>query len=68
MLTHFGSAIRNKHANTAVVIVVIRTPFMRSMVSLLIRLSPNAKNSLRLVSTLEEARDIAQQQLKQLSG
>lgn len=65
MLTHFGSAMRKKHPNTAVVVVVIRTQFLRSMANLLMRVSNTAKDSLCLVATLEEAREIARERLKQ---
>jgi hypothetical protein len=67
MLSHFGSAMRKKHPNTAIVVVVIRTPFIRSMMNLLMHLSPTATNSIRLASTLEEARQLADQRLKQVS-
>jgi hypothetical protein len=65
MLTHFGSAIRKKHPNTAVVVVVIRTPFLRSMVNLLMRVSHTAKHSMCLVATLEEARNMARERLEE---
>ncbi len=56
MLTHSKSAVNKLHPNTSCVIVVVSNLYLRSMLTMVMRLSRKAAETLTLVSTLDEAR------------
>jgi hypothetical protein len=66
MLTHGLSALRNKHANTHVVIFVMTNSFLRAMITTMTKVSRLAQSSTSVVSTLDEARALAAKRLNAL--
>jgi len=65
MITHSKSAVSKTHANTAVVVVVVRNLYLRTMLSMVMKLSKKAAETLRLVSSLDEARALVAEKLRE---
>src|SRR5262245_59394756 len=56
-LTHSRNALRNKHPNTRVIAFVLTQAFVRSMINIFMRISPNSAD-LHIVATLDQAREV----------
>ena len=66
LITHSKSAISKTHANTSVVAIVVPNTYARTMLAMVMKLSKKAAETLRLVSTLDEARTLVADHLRQL--
>jgi hypothetical protein len=67
MLTQSKSAVEKTHANTNIVIISVSNMYARTMLQMVIKLSPRAAKIMRLVPTIEEARTLAAQHLASLT-
>jgi hypothetical protein len=65
MLTHFKTALRNKHPKTRIVVVVHDNAFLRVMINTLVILSGSNGQTLQVVDDLEKAREIVRERLSQ---
>lgn len=66
MITHSKSAVSKTHDNTAIVVVVVTNLYLRTMLTLVMKLSKKAAETMRLVSSLDEARTLVYQILADL--
>ncbi len=67
MITHNKSAVSKTHANTAIVVVVVTNLYLRTMLTMVMKLSKKAADTLRLVSSLDEARALCHEILHDLA-
>ena len=65
MITHSKSAVNKTHSNTIVVVVVAQNMYLRTMLTMVMKLSKKAGVMMRLASSLEEARMIVHQRLRE---
>jgi hypothetical protein len=65
VLTHIRSALRTKHANTQVIVFIMATPVLRTMMTAIKSVAYLAPVHLEHAPTLDEARAIAYQRLRQ---
>jgi|FLYN01.1.fsa_nt_gi hypothetical protein len=65
MITHSKSAVSKTHPNTCIVAVVVRNLYLRTMLSMVMKLSKKAAETLRLVSSLDEARALVAEKLRE---
>ena len=56
LLINFRNGMRTKHPNTAIVVIVVTRPFIRTMINTVRALSPLANVHLEMASTLGQAR------------
>jgi hypothetical protein len=68
VLTHIRSALRTKHANTLVIVFIMATPVLRTMMTAIKSVAYLAPVHLEHAPTLDEARAIAYQRLRQHSS
>lgn len=65
-LTHTQSALKNRHPNTEVIIVVVSKLFQRTMINTLIKLARKDGRRLQIVDSLESARKMVADRLGKL--
>jgi hypothetical protein len=66
MITHSRSAINKTHDNTLIVVAVVANGYVRAMLSMVRKLSKKAAEKMELAPTLDEARTLAQQRLREV--
>jgi hypothetical protein len=66
LLGNFRNGLRTKHPNTAIVVIVVTRPFIRTMISTVRALSPLAFVHLEMAFTLDEARLLIHDYLRTL--
>lgn len=67
VLTNSRSALKNKHPNTALIVVVIHNPFVRAMINVLITVARGSDATIHMVSEIGAARALIAERLRRVA-